>query len=774
MSGNIVYIELRTRNLELSAELRASHQTVFPPAPATSTLISSTATHSSTTPASGRLPKIETTFEPLTKEECCNIRFYHEKEWNDYKEQKKDTNEKAPKALGFLQAHDGTYTTGDASRLAQFYQHAKLLFNLFYTLYLDADSWGRMSSEVAGYFYCAMAAEFPELRSCNDGKWKARVYAMNKYPDWKRDYRDQDKLMRDTAMEVLAISVDSVSKVSKIPDPPLSLPINEPGSTVPIAVLDTDEDMVTAKSSNIFDTVSPASADLVSATSAPGNIPAESMTYGSEFSLISVLQHQTSQVSPQSDPPVTSASESSSAAMESNQSSSVTALASPEVVMTPSASSSDSATTNDLVDFAPKGFGNMCTRANPLAGFRIPLILKPPAPTSTMAPPKPKLTKTKKTDELMVADATSDMPRNLFALEYVKTHACTRAEFGGAWKALGDAGQKPWVLLSRKMRKDGKAKAIDVVSDIHLKLTFTMSREYKLRAHRQEKRQISGQFARELSKPHIFGPSQIFPAHPIVCLHLPLDEMEIPPRGTRARARVIRPDEDLPETCHSILGPPPGDPLTGPPSASVGADAPATPPPTQSQPFVQPAWIIPRPPGEEASRTRDPVRSSRSATRASSPADFLPGSPPSPAVCGSYRGSEHFNSPMAQDDFASDEEWFGMAGSNLYELNDASAPSGEEGEVPFHRTCPPMDFSSPGVDGFHRHSPGPAQGPNPLELSPSMVMEDFAEVPLRWAPAVRDSHLAAPPRGPFRDPSLVPVSGHGLQPAPQISLHPDR
>ncbi|KAJ3924667.1 MAG: hypothetical protein NXY57DRAFT_1083288, partial [Lentinula lateritia] len=482
----------------------SSEPHIFPPAPATSTLISSTATHSSTTPASGRLPKIETTFEPLTKEECCNIQFYHEKEWNDYKEQKKDTNEKAPKALGFLQAHDGTYTTGDASRLAQFYQHAKSLFNLFYTLYLDADSWGRMSSEVAGYFYRAMAAEFPELRSCNDGKWKARVYAMNKYPDWKRDYRDQDKLMRDTAMEalhldaaakrpklvhnsspprahrphkrqkqvlstsktVLAISVNSVSKVSKIPDPPLSLPVNEPGSTVPIAVLNTDEDMVTAKSSNIFDTVSPASADLVSATSAPGNIPAESMTYGTEFSSISVLQHQTSQVSPQSDPPVTSASESSSAAMESNQSSSVTALASPEVVMTPSASSSNSATTNDLVDFAPKGFGNMRTRANPLAGFRIPSILKPPAPTSTMAPPKPKLTKTKKTDELMVADATSDTPwldsLNLFALEYVKTHACTRAEFGGAWKALGDAGQKPWVLLSRKMRKDGKAKAIDV------------------------------------------------------------------------------------------------------------------------------------------------------------------------------------------------------------------------------------------------------------------------------------------------------------------------
>lgn len=74
---------------------------------------------------------------------------------------------------------------------------------------------------------------------------------------------------------------------------------------------------------------------------------------------------------------------------------------------------------------------------------------------------------------------------------------------------------------------------------------------------------------------------------------------------------------------------------------------------------------------------------------------------------------------MAQDDFASDEEWFGVAGSNLYELNDASAPSGEEGEVPFHRTRPPLDFSSPGVDGFHRRSPGPTQGPNPLELSPS-------------------------------------------------------
>ncbi|KAJ3806089.1 hypothetical protein F5876DRAFT_81064 [Lentinula aff. lateritia] len=96
MSGNIVYIELRTRNLELSAELRASQKlnstyenilqsrTVFAPAPAPAPAPATpTATHSSSTPTSGRLPKIKTTSEPLTKEECCTIRFYHEKEWND-------------------------------------------------------------------------------------------------------------------------------------------------------------------------------------------------------------------------------------------------------------------------------------------------------------------------------------------------------------------------------------------------------------------------------------------------------------------------------------------------------------------------------------------------------------------------------------------------------------------------------------------------------------------------------------------------------------------
>ncbi|KAJ3897814.1 hypothetical protein F5879DRAFT_995502 [Lentinula edodes] len=285
----------------------------------------------------------------------------------------------------------------------------------------------------------------------------------NSSPPRAHQPHKRQKRVLSTSRTVLAISVNSVSKVSKIPDPPLSLPANEPGSTVPIAILDTNEDMVTAKSSNIFDTVPPASVDLVSATSAPGNVPAESITNGSEFSSISVLQHQTSRVFPQSDPPVTLAPDSSSVAMES---SSVTALASSEVVVTPSASSSNiqtlSATMNDLVDLTPKGFGNIRTRANPLSGFRITSILKPLAPASAMAPPKPKPTKAKKADEFMVADATSDTPRNLFALEYVKTHACTRAEFGGAWKALGDAGQKPWVLLSRKMRKDGKAKAIDV------------------------------------------------------------------------------------------------------------------------------------------------------------------------------------------------------------------------------------------------------------------------------------------------------------------------
>ncbi|KAJ3859123.1 hypothetical protein EV359DRAFT_68438 [Lentinula novae-zelandiae] len=257
--------------------------------------------------------------------------------------------------------------------------------------------------------------------------------------------------------------------------------------------------------------------------------------------------------------------------------------------------------------------------------------------------------------------------------------------------------------------------------------------------------------------------------------------MDIPPHLTRARARVARSDEDLPaprhsaSLCQSILGPPPGD---APFQDNPGADGPATPPPTQVQPFVQPAWIVPRPRGEEALHARDAICSSRSYTRPPTPAPGSPTSPDVPAV----RGITAFGSPMAQDDPPSDEEWFGVLGDDLYKPNDASAPSGKEGTLPSRRHHSSTVFSTPRDDGLHHLSPGPwGNAPrepvaDDLELSPSVLMRDFAEVVVRPASAVPAHHRQqlTSHRGPFRDPSLASVSGHGLQPAPDIRAHGQR
>ncbi|KAJ3929408.1 MAG: hypothetical protein NXY57DRAFT_963635 [Lentinula lateritia] len=248
--------------------------------------------------------------------------------------------------------------------------------------------------------------------------------------------------------------------------------------------------------------------------------------------------------------------------------------------------------------------------------------------------------------------------------------------------------------------------------------------------------------------------------------------MDPQPRVTQARTRAGRSNDDggfeprrSASLRHNILGPPP-DALQDPRSP---AETPATPPPTQGQPFVQPPWIVPRLSGEAALQARNAIRDSRSATAASIAANSAaPGSPRSPNYV-EIRGPATLASPMDQDYPGSEEEWFGVAVSHPYEPNGASATSGEEGRVPSHRSYHYHGHPSPGEDDYMRHSPSrdppsggePEQGLNPLEVSPSVRIRDFTEVQLP-APHVR-SQAEAPPRGPFRDPSLAE-----LQPALEI------
>ncbi|KAJ3806135.1 hypothetical protein F5876DRAFT_69207 [Lentinula aff. lateritia] len=239
--------------------------------------------------------------------------------------------------------------------------------------------------------------------------------------------------------------------------------------------------------------------------------------------------------------------------------------------------------------------------------------------------------------------------------------------------------------------------------------------------------------------------------------------MDAQPRFTRSRTRAAPPGEDNPaphqsfSLCQSILGPPPGE----------VADTPVTPPPN----FVHPAWINPRPNGKDALRAHEAIRASCTRTQASNPAEspsFSPSPCNDPVAQFSGASSTAGGSPMAQDSGHSDDEWFGVAGSDPYDLNDAYATSGEEGAAPAHHSRLRSVFSSPTATDFHRDTP-------PVELSPSVALEDFVEISPRvssTAPTASEYRCRAP-RGPFRDPTLALVpetsdSRPGLQPAPRI------
>ncbi|KAJ3926151.1 MAG: hypothetical protein NXY57DRAFT_966858 [Lentinula lateritia] len=215
--------------------------------------------------------------------------------------------------------------------------------------------------------------------------------------------------------------------------------------------------------------------------------------------------------------------------------------------------------------------------------------------------------------------------------------------------------------------------------------------------------------------------------------------MDAQPRFTRSRARAVPPGDEVPtprqllSLRQSILGPPLGS------SASDGAAAPL---------------------------------GSSLALMASTPADSPSISPPPhdvPIARVSRPPSAALGSPMAQDYGHSEDEWLGVAGSDLYDPNNAYATSGEEGEVPVLHSHSCSVYSSPLNADSHRDPP-------PVELSPSVALEDFVELPPRVSASLAEAPVlrrGTHTRGPFRDPALamVPelsVGRTGLQPAPRI------
>lgn len=166
------------------------------------------------------------------QDDCRNIRFFLQKDWNEYKKSKEDLSSKKKEEKktmkkknkskadsdnelsesdsdieessvhphGYLQLSNGVYTCADVSRLTQIQKRSKSIWNHLFTIDLDPESWGVADIPLQQHFYAQISAEFEEFRQCDDGIWKARLYATQKYPDWCRNVRNKNTLMRDASI----------------------------------------------------------------------------------------------------------------------------------------------------------------------------------------------------------------------------------------------------------------------------------------------------------------------------------------------------------------------------------------------------------------------------------------------------------------------------------------------------------------------------------------------------------------------------------------------
>lgn len=151
-----------------------------------------------------RLPKFEPWDLLDRATDYPDIRFDTLASWIDYKKSRANSSQKAPHDLGFLQLQDGTYSVSASNskdQMSAIWQTSKSIWSDLYIADVDPESWGLVNSEIGDYFYARLASIHPEFRYCNNGKWKAKVYATVKYPDFTMNVRDKGKLERDPTIK---------------------------------------------------------------------------------------------------------------------------------------------------------------------------------------------------------------------------------------------------------------------------------------------------------------------------------------------------------------------------------------------------------------------------------------------------------------------------------------------------------------------------------------------------------------------------------------------
>lgn len=82
-----------------------------------------------------------------------------------------------------------------SGQLKEMSEVAKEAWIELYSNHMDPKSWGKKGWLSAKYFNSVMKNPFPEFCYC-DGNWKIEIFAMLKYPDWKKFCQKPGNLTR--------------------------------------------------------------------------------------------------------------------------------------------------------------------------------------------------------------------------------------------------------------------------------------------------------------------------------------------------------------------------------------------------------------------------------------------------------------------------------------------------------------------------------------------------------------------------------------------------
>jgi hypothetical protein len=121
----------------------------------------------------------------LERKDFPNVRFWSLKKWNDYKATRQRSNEAFSK-LAFITTTSGEPVANDY--LERMSETARSLFTELHARALAPPTWKAKLKTVSDFFVNSIVLEFPELRWCEGGSWKAEAFAVTRYPDCSRKF----------------------------------------------------------------------------------------------------------------------------------------------------------------------------------------------------------------------------------------------------------------------------------------------------------------------------------------------------------------------------------------------------------------------------------------------------------------------------------------------------------------------------------------------------------------------------------------------------------